>query len=97
MPSIAYLSSAVCIATLFTAGSIETRVAAADPEYVAIRMEIDVNKPAAVVWAKVGGYCDLGKWLAAGREIPCVVTSGDGGIGTVRKIGTSVIEVLIAR
>jgi hypothetical protein len=97
MPSIAYLSGAVFAATLLGAGRIETRVATADPEYVAIRMEIDVNRPAADVWAKVGGYCDLGKWLVAGREIPCVVTSGDGGIGTVRKIGTSVIEVLIAK
>ena len=38
------------------------------PEYVAIPMEITVNKPAAEVWAKVGGYCDLGKWLRAGAK-----------------------------
>ena len=97
MPLIAYVSGAVLTATLLSAGSIDHRVQTAEPEYVAIRMEIDINKPAADVWAKVGGYCDLGKWLAAGREIPCVVTSGNGGIGTVRKIGTNVIEVLIAR
>ena len=97
MPLIAYLSRSVFAATLLGAGNIETRVATAEPEYIAIRMEIDVNKPAADVWAKVGGYCDLGKWLAAGREVPCVVTSGDGGIGSVRKIGNSVIEVLIAK
>lgn len=97
MPLIAYLSSALFTATLLSAGNIETRVATAEPEYVAIRMEIDVNKPAADVWAKVGGYCDLGKWLTAGREVPCVVTSGNGGIGSVRKIGTNVIEVLTAK
>ncbi|MDP3738242.1 MAG: hypothetical protein Q8R02_12680 [Hyphomonadaceae bacterium] len=67
------------------------------PEYVAIPMEITVNKPAAEVWAKVGGYCDLGKWLRAGAEIPCVVTSGNGGVGSVRKIANSVTEVLTAK
>ena len=32
-------------------------------EYVAIEMEIDVDKPAAEVWSKVGGYCDISEWL----------------------------------
>ncbi len=70
----------------------------ADPEYVAIRMEIDVAKPAAVVWEKVGGFCDISVWIAAGREVPCAITSGDGGIGTVRSIANgAVIEVLTAQ
>jgi hypothetical protein len=69
------------------------------PEYVTIRMEQDVAKPAAEVWAKVGtDYCALGKWIAAGREIPCAVTKGDGGIGSVRSIANgAVIEVLTAK
>lgn len=72
--------------------------AAPAPEYVSIPMEITVNKPAAEVWAKVGAdYCALGKWIAAGREVPCVVTSGTGGIGSVRKIANTVIEVLTAK
>ena len=74
-------------------------LAPANPEYVTIAMEISVAKPAAEVWAKVGAdYCALGKWIAAGREVPCTVTKGDGGIGSVRSIANgAVIEVLTAK
>jgi hypothetical protein len=66
----------------------------AEPEYVTIEMEIDIAKPAAEVWAKVGGYCDISKWL----EVDCAVTSGDGGMGTVRVLaGGRVIEILVAQ
>jgi hypothetical protein len=70
----------------------------AEPEYVSIRMEIDVAKSAADTWAKIGGYCDLGKWIRAGAEVPCAITKGDGGIGTVRSIANgAVLEVLTAK
>jgi hypothetical protein len=68
---------------------------AADPQYTTIKMEIDVAKPAAAVWAKVGGYCDITKWLDV---TDCVIKSGDGGIGTVRLLrGGQVTEILVAR
>jgi hypothetical protein len=68
--------------------------ALAEPEYVTIKMEIDVNKSAAETWAKIGGWCDLGAWM----KIDCKVTSGDGDIGSVRAIaGGRVIEVLTAK
>lgn len=70
----------------------------AEPEYTTIRMEIAVNKSAADTWAKVGSYCDLGKWLAAGRAVPCTVISGTGEIGSVRSINNgAVLEVLTAK
>jgi len=74
-------------------------IAPANPDYVTIAMEISVAKPAAEVWAKVGAdYCMLSKWIAAGREVPCKVTKGDGGIGSVRSIANgAVIEVLTAK
>lgn len=73
-------------------------VPAAAPDYVTIRTEIVVNKSATDTWARVGGYCDLSKWIAAGRSVPCTVTSGDGGIGSVRSINNgAVIEVLTAK
>lgn len=66
---------------------------AADPQYMTIKMEIDVARPAAAVWARVGGYCDIAKWL----DVDCVITSGDGGIGTVRVLRAGqVTEILIA-
>ncbi|HEY7671934.1 MAG TPA: SRPBCC family protein [Gammaproteobacteria bacterium] len=68
---------------------------AAEPEYATIRMEIDIARPAAEVWAKVGGYCDISKWL---NNVDCVITSGDGGIGTVRVLaGGRVTEILVAK
>lgn len=67
---------------------------AAEPEYATVRMEIDINKPAAQVWAKVGKYCDISEWLG----FDCKITSGDGGIGTVRSLGGGrILEILVAQ
>jgi len=67
---------------------------AAEPEYATIKMEIDVAKPAKEVWAKVGGYCDISQWLS----VDCKITSGDGGIGTVRALRNGqIIEILVGR
>ncbi len=66
-------------------------------EYVAIPMEITVNKPAAEVWAKVGGWCDISKWIAPGREVPCAVTTSHSDVGSVRLIANSVTEVMVSK
>ncbi len=61
-----------------------------NPTYVSIPMEIDVNKPAKDVWARVGKYCDISEWL----QIPsgCKITSGkDGEIGAVRTVGAEIL------
>jgi hypothetical protein len=83
------------LAVLVALGSIAVVARApADPEYTTLRLEIEVAKPAEEVWAKVGKYCDLAAWL----KVDCTITSGDGGIGTVRSIaGGRVIEVLVGR
>jgi len=63
-------------------------VAVANPTYTSLLMEIDVNRPAAEVWKRVGKYCDIGEWL----QVPCTLTSGkDGELGTVRSIGREVL------
>jgi hypothetical protein len=68
-------------------------VFAAEPEYTTVKIEIDIAKPAQEVWAQVGGYCDISLWI----DIDCKITSGDGGMGTVRVLaGGRVTEVLIA-
>lgn len=74
-----------------------TAAAAKPAEYVAIPMEITVNKPAAEVWAKIGGYCDISKWISPAGNIPCEIKSGAGGIGTVRVIAGRITEVLTAK
>lgn len=59
-----------------------------NPHYVSIEMEIDVDRPAAEVWKRVGKYCDIGEWFQAN----CTLLSGkDGEIGTVRSIGNEVL------
>jgi Polyketide cyclase / dehydrase and lipid transport len=66
----------------------------AAPEYTTIKMEIDVAKPASEVWAKVGQYCDISKWL----NLDCTITHGDGGIGTVRTLANGRIsEILVGK
>lgn len=68
-------------------------LSAAEAEYTTLYFEIDIDKPAQEAWAKVGEYCDIAEWL----EIDCVITSGDGGIGTVRElVGGRVIEIMVA-
>jgi uncharacterized protein YndB with AHSA1/START domain len=68
--------------------------ALAEPEYVRIEMEIDVAKPADEVWAAVGDYCDIAEWL----NVDCEITSGDGGMGTVRVLaGGRITEILVAQ
>jgi hypothetical protein len=66
----------------------------AQPEYVTLEMTIDINKSAQEVWSKVGDYCDIQEWL----NVQCEITSGDGGMGTVRVLaGGRVIEILVAQ
>ncbi|MGC1459165.1 MAG: hypothetical protein WA825_12870 [Steroidobacteraceae bacterium] len=63
-------------------------VAVANPTYTAILMEVDVNRPAAQVWKRVGKFCDIGEWL----QFPCTITYGkDGEVGAVRSIGREVL------
>jgi hypothetical protein len=84
------------LASLFAVGAMAFSISAlAQPEYVRIEMEIDVNKPATEVWDTVGGYCDISVWFPG---LECEITSGDGGLGTVRSLlGGRIIEILVAQ
>jgi hypothetical protein len=78
--------------TVALIGFVATAYAA--PDYRTISMEIDVNKPAVEVWAKIGHYCDISKWL----DVDCKIVSGDGGIGTVRSLANGrVLEIMVAK
>jgi hypothetical protein len=62
-----------------------------NPTYATVVMEIDVNRPAADVWKRIGKYCDIGEWL----QIPCAITLGkDGEFGAVRSVAN---EILVAK
>jgi hypothetical protein len=62
-----------------------------NPHYEVIQLEIDINRPAAEVWKRVGKYCDIGEWF----QLPCTILSGkDGEVGAVRSVAN---EILVAR
>jgi uncharacterized protein YndB with AHSA1/START domain len=81
------------MSALITAGLMLSMTATAQ-EYVTIDMEIDINKPAAEVWEKVGDYCSISEWLG----LDCEITSGEGGMGSVRALlGGRIIEIMVAQ
>ena len=62
----------------------------ANPNYVSIHLDVDVNRSAADVWKRIGKYCDIGEWfqVAAG----CKILSGpDNEVGAVRSIANEVL------
>src|SRR5262252_8175024 len=62
------------------------------PTYVSLYLEVTVNRPAADVWQRLGGYCAVAEWM----KTPCTITSGkDGELGAVRTLGGG--EVLVGR
>ncbi len=62
-------------------------------EYATLNLDISVDKPADVVWKKVGGYCDISAWL----KLSCVMTSGAGELGSVRRLADRIDEVMVAK
>lgn len=78
---------------LLTAGIFSTGILA-EPEYVTVELEIDIDKSAEDVWSNVGGFCDITDWMG----LPCELTEGAGEIGTVRSLlNGRITEVLVAR
>lgn len=86
--------SALALAIATTASAQPAPTAKPAPDYVAIVQEVAVNKPAAEVWKKVGGYCDIQKWLPGAK---CEYTSGSGGLGTNRLIVGKINEVMVSQ
>jgi Polyketide cyclase / dehydrase and lipid transport len=69
-------------------------LAVPSPTYIAIVQEVDVAKPAAAVWRRIGKYCDITEWLGP----TCVITSGkDGQLGSVRVLNGATIEIMVAK
>jgi hypothetical protein len=61
-----------------------------NPTYVTIPLEIDINRPAADAWKRIGKYCDIGEWLQIATG--CKILSGtDGEVGSVRSVANEVL------
>ena len=84
---------AVAMAQAPAAAPPTVSVVVANPTYTTIPLEIDVNKPAAEVWARIGKYCDIAEWLPVVKS--CKMLSGvEGEVGSVRSVAN---EVLVAK
>ena len=92
--SISFLVAGVFIAgTAFAQAPAPAPMQTPNPSYATVVMEIDVNRPAAEVWKRVGKYCDIGEWFQ--MPAPCTITSGkDGEFGAVRSVAN---EILVGR
>lgn len=67
--------------------------AGAEPDYYRLELTIDIDRSAEHVWSRVGSYCAIGDWLG----MDCEITSGDGGIGTVRVLNGRIVEPMVAQ
>jgi hypothetical protein len=69
-------------------------------DYTSITLHIDVDRSVDEVWKKVGGFCDIKDWLKFGPQnapVSCVYTSGNGDLGTVRRLADRIDEVMVAK
>jgi polyketide cyclase/dehydrase/lipid transport protein len=61
-----------------------------NPTYISIAMEVTVDRPAADVWKRVGGYCAIGEWFQMANG--CKILAGtDNEIGAVRSVANEVL------
>lgn len=63
------------------------------PDYVVIKLQVEVNRPAEQVWKRVSDYCAISEWL----KVTCRYSSGSGDVGTVRVINDTIIEPMVAK
>ena len=62
-------------------------------DYVVIHMERNVDRPAALVWSRVGGYCRIEAWFGT----KCVYSAGNGEIGTNRRLNGTIDELMVGK
>jgi hypothetical protein len=62
-------------------------------DFVVIRETLDVDRPVAVAWQRVGDYCAIADWL----KVSCAYERGSGDVGTVRRlVNGTIAEVMVA-
>ena len=70
-------------------------LATPNPTYASIVLEQEVARPAAEVWKRVGGFCDMKVWFPGAR---CEITLGkEGELGAVRTLNGATQEILVGK
>ena len=87
------MRSRVRPAVLAAFGSLWLIGTASAAEYTTLNLSIAVDEPAAVVWKKVGGYCDISAWL----KMTCTMTAGNGELGSIRRLNDRIDEIMVAK
>jgi uncharacterized protein YndB with AHSA1/START domain len=95
--TLAFVAMAVCVSACVAQGQAAAPaarpapapLAIPNPHYVSIEMEVDVDKPAADVWKRIGKFCDIREWF----QIPTctIITGTEGEIGAVRSVANEVM------
>ena len=85
-----FMAPAAAMAQAPAPASPAASVVVANPTYTTIPLEIEVNRPAAEVWARIGKYCDIAEWLPVVKS--CKMLSGtEGEVGSVRSVANEVL------
>lgn len=62
-------------------------------DYLTVQRTVEVARSADVAWKRLGDFCELGELL----DTECKIESGNGGVGTVRRLNGVSVEALVAR
>lgn len=62
-----------------------------EPSFIAIVTTVEIARSAEDAWKRIGSYADAGKYLSVHSEL----NAGEAGIGSVRKIGDGILEVMV--
>ncbi len=70
-------------------------LAVPNPRYTTLILEIDVARPAAQVWTRVGRYCGIAEWM----PFTCAISDGiEGQLGAVRSLNNgAIIEMMVGK
>ena len=62
-------------------------------DYLTVQRSAEVERSADDAWGRIGDFCAAGELL----DVNCAIDSGDGGVGTIRRLNGVTLEPMVAR
>lgn len=56
-----------------------------------VRCSVEIDRAPDTVWATIGAFGDAGRFL----NVPCHLEAGTGEIGSARRVGEAIVEVMV--